>query len=85
MLHSDSDSIEEDRSSQAMLSSGEEDGEVQSTLRDSAPQLIMPSLKMPSRRPFTEKGKSMGTLKILIAGSRGKEALRVTLDKLIVR
>jgi septin family protein len=37
----------------------------------SAPQLIMPSIKMPSRRPFTEDGKRMGRLKVLIAGDSG--------------
>ncbi|KAI1769175.1 Septin-domain-containing protein [Hypoxylon sp. FL1150] len=34
----------------------------------SAPQLVMPSLKMPSRRPYTETGKSLGRLKVLFAG-----------------
>ncbi|KAI1861358.1 uncharacterized protein JN550_010888 [Neoarthrinium moseri] len=37
----------------------------------SAPQLVMPSIKMPSRRPFTETGKSLGRLKVLIAGKSG--------------
>lgn len=37
----------------------------------SAPQLIMPSLQLPSRRPFTDEGKSMGRLKVLIAGDSG--------------
>jgi len=37
----------------------------------SAPQLIMPSIKMPSRRPFTAEGQSMGRLKVLIAGDSG--------------
>ncbi|KAB5558615.1 hypothetical protein GE09DRAFT_1120040 [Coniochaeta sp. 2T2.1] len=37
----------------------------------SAPQLIMPSIKMPSRQPFTETGKAMGRLKVLIAGDSG--------------
>ncbi|KAL2155936.1 hypothetical protein VTH82DRAFT_678, partial [Thermothelomyces myriococcoides] len=37
----------------------------------SAPQLVMPSIKMPSRRPFTEDGKRMGRLKVLIAGDSG--------------
>jgi hypothetical protein len=38
---------------------------------DSVPQLIMPTLSIPSRRPFTEVGKSLGKLKILLAGSSG--------------
>lgn len=37
----------------------------------SVPQLIMPSIKMPSRRPFTEEGKAMGRLKVMIAGDTG--------------
>ena len=37
----------------------------------SAPQLIMPSIKMPSRRPFTEEGKRIGRLKVLVAGESG--------------
>ncbi|KAI3337629.1 hypothetical protein HD806DRAFT_477225 [Xylariaceae sp. AK1471] len=37
----------------------------------SAPQLIMPSIQMPSRRPFTETGKNFGRLKILLAGHSG--------------
>jgi len=38
---------------------------------NSVPQLIMPSIKMPSRRPFTETGKNYGRLKILLAGPSG--------------
>lgn len=37
-----------------------------------ASQLIMPSIKMPSRRPFTERGKAMGRFKVLLAGAPGK-------------
>ncbi|KAI3194187.1 hypothetical protein CBS147311_8766 [Penicillium roqueforti] len=36
-----------------------------------ASQLIMPSIKMPSRRPFTERGKAMGRFKVLLAGAPG--------------
>ncbi|KXJ97722.1 Septin-domain-containing protein [Microdochium bolleyi] len=36
-----------------------------------APQLVMPSIEMPARRPFTEVGKSLGRLKILLAGDSG--------------
>jgi len=52
---------------------GGNEREVPSVMMDSgsAPQLIMPSIKMPSRRPFTEEGKSMGRLKVLIAGDSG--------------
>jgi hypothetical protein len=46
---------------------------VSSVMMDSgsAPQLVMPSIKMPSRRPFTDDGKRMGRLKVLIAGDSG--------------
>lgn len=37
-----------------------------------ASQLIMPSIKMPSRRPFTERGKAMGRFKVLLAGAPGR-------------
>ena len=37
-----------------------------------ASQFIMPSIRMPSRRPFTERGKAMGRFKILLAGAPGK-------------
>lgn len=71
--NSDAGSLMDDNNSQAVLSSGEEDREMGSELVDSgsAPQLVMPSIKMPSRRPFTEKGKNMGRLKVLIAGDSG--------------
>lgn len=36
-----------------------------------APQLVMPSIEMPTRRRFTETGKNMGRLKILLAGDSG--------------
>lgn len=40
--------------------------------RGPAPQLIMPSLAVPQRRPFSEAGKSVGKLKLLVAGSEGE-------------
>ena len=71
---SDEDSMDEG-GSQAIASSEDEDIEPQSqsSMQDSAPQLIMPSIKMPSRRPFTERGKSLGRLKVLIAGDSGMQ------------
>ncbi|RFU23800.1 hypothetical protein B7463_g12539, partial [Scytalidium lignicola] len=65
----------DDLESQAVASSGEEDQErgVRADMVDSgsAPQLVMPSIKMPSRRPFTENGKNLGRLKVLVAGDSG--------------
>jgi hypothetical protein len=70
---SEADSAAEDSGSQAILSSGDEEPEPEISLKmgEAAPQLIMPSIKMPSRRPFTERGKQITNFKILIAGSRG--------------
>jgi len=67
---SDEDSAE-DGGSQAILSSGDEDGESPSGPQGIPPSLIMPSITMPIRRPFTERGKSMGRLKVLLAGASG--------------
>lgn len=36
-----------------------------------APQLIMPEITIPSRRPFTSRGKNIGRLKVLVAGDSG--------------
>ncbi|EFQ33263.1 heat shock protein [Colletotrichum graminicola M1.001] len=38
---------------------------------EAAQQFIMPTINVPSRRPFTETGKSLGRLKILLAGRSG--------------
>jgi hypothetical protein len=72
--NSDVGSYMDDIASQAIVSSGDEDRDIASELIDSgsAPQLVMPSIKMPSRRPFTERGKNMGRLKVLIAGDSGE-------------
>lgn len=71
---SDAGSYMDDNASQAIISSEEEERGMTSELMDSgsAPQLVMPSIKMPSRRPFTENGKNMGRLKVLIAGDSGR-------------
>ena len=66
-----SDDESMDEGSQAVVSSSEDDAQPSTDLRESAPQLIMPSIKMPSRRPFTERGRDMGRLKILLAGDSG--------------
>ena len=38
---------------------------------DTVPQFVMPSLVISQRRPFTVVGKSLGKLKILVAGQNG--------------
>lgn len=68
-------SIPDGASSQAM-DSGDEDGLAGYTEPQiGAPQLVMPSIRMPSRRPFTEQGKAMGRLKLLVAGAPGRSYL----------
>jgi hypothetical protein len=76
---------EEDNISQAITSGGEEEEEEEgeeeaeedavagsmADARGSFPELVMPSLAMPSRRPFTERGKQMGRLKVAVAGANG--------------
>ena len=81
-LSDEEGSVLDDTGSQAInSSSGEEDdydethshadavgGAEQPT---SGPQLVMPSIAMPSRRPFTERGRRMGKLKVMVAGREG--------------
>ena len=76
---SDEESALDDVASQAITSSGEEeeDASIQQTISSSFPQLVMPSIQMPTRRPFTTKGKAMGKLKILVAGEAGMFSFRV--------
>ena len=57
--------------SQAIVSSSDDEARPPLETTDSVPQLIMPSIKMPSRRPFTDRGKAVGRLKILVAGDTG--------------
>ncbi|KAL4974378.1 hypothetical protein BDW66DRAFT_140017 [Aspergillus desertorum] len=71
--HLDEISIADDLSSQA-VASADEDEDSRLTLNqssDSTSQLIMPSITIPSRRPFTEKGKALGRMKLLLAGAAG--------------
>ena len=68
---SDEESGFDEVASQVISSSEEEADERQQESSGSFPQLVMPSIQMPARRPFTTKGKSMGKLKILIVGESG--------------
>ena len=56
-------------------SSGEEQdgGAAQSgeTKDSSMPQLVMPSLALPMRRPFTDRGRRMGKLRVMLIGAQG--------------
>ncbi|KAJ6001818.1 hypothetical protein N7499_002317 [Penicillium canescens] len=64
-------SITDEINSQPIGSGDEEEFGSSRPLPGGASQLIMPSIKMPSRRPFTERGKAMGRFKLLLAGSPG--------------
>ncbi|KAL2287759.1 hypothetical protein FJTKL_05108 [Diaporthe vaccinii] len=66
-------SFSEDIASQALSMSQDLEPLETSEMMDSgsAPQLVMPSIKMPSRRPFTDGGKRLGRLKVLVAGDSG--------------
>lgn len=80
-LSDDEFSVDE-ASSQALASSddGEEENvayrqqtETGDMVSDAAaPQLVMPSIRMPARRPFTQNGKNLGKLKIMLAGAEGE-------------
>lgn len=71
---SDEESQADEAASQAIVTSDEEDDGLveKEEVENTVPQLVMPSIQMPKRRPFTEKGKNMGRLKVLIAGETGK-------------
>ena len=72
---SDDESIADEIESQAVESGNEDEleshGDRTTAQATKAPQLVMPSIKMPTRRPFTDRGKRIGKLKILVAGASG--------------
>lgn len=71
-LKSDDDNLYDDNNSQVITSSDDGAEGSHSLVQDSQPELIMPSIKMPSRRPFTTRGKRLGRFKILIAGRKSR-------------
>jgi hypothetical protein len=77
-LSDEDDGLTEDNASQAIVPSDDEDGHrpvqqehLVDDMGSSMPELVMPSLSMPSRRPFTAKGRMMGRLKVCVAGAKG--------------
>lgn len=66
-------SFSEEIASQALSMSQDLEHMQASDMMDSGsvPQLVMPSIKMPSRRPFTDGGRRIGRLKVLVAGDCG--------------
>ena len=82
-----SDGGEEDEAASQAITSGGEEDDVESDEEEAVsgssmmampPQLVMPSLAMPSRRPFTERGKRMGRLKVAVAGASGTSSQTIT-------
>jgi hypothetical protein len=43
-----------------------------SLVQSEPPQLIMPNLSMPDRRPITDRGRAMGNVRVCVAGAKGK-------------
>ncbi|RMZ01102.1 hypothetical protein D0862_06484 [Hortaea werneckii] len=85
-LSDEEGSIADDTGSQAIQSScgDEDDGSVTDPNRSGGmPQLVMPSIAMPARRPFTERGKEMGRLKVMVVGHNGVG--KTTLIQSIIR
>jgi hypothetical protein len=74
-LSSSSSFINRDGSiANAVIKTGELQGLLQNTAAEGhVPQLIMPSVLVPRRRPFTDVGKSLGKLKIMVMGSIGMD------------
>lgn len=40
----------------------------------SSAMFVMPTIPMPSRKPFTAKGKTLGRFKVLVAGAKGEQS-----------
>jgi len=80
-LSDEDDGLTEDNVSQAIAPSDDEEPDEQEpqssslmqAMGSSMPELVMPSLSMPSRRPFTARGRAMGRLKVCVAGAKGTQ------------
>ncbi|KAK0985636.1 hypothetical protein LTR54_013713 [Friedmanniomyces endolithicus] len=74
-LSDEEGSTADETGSQAIQSSssGEEDEDlhVGESQESSMPRLVMPSISVPARRPFTDRGKRMGRLKVMVVGQKG--------------
>lgn len=71
-LHQSDDELTNDETGSQVIGSSEDDEiEPPAVVQDSQPELIMPSIKMPSRRPFTGRGKRLGRFKVMVAGRKG--------------
>ncbi|KAK1821887.1 hypothetical protein LTR12_003583 [Friedmanniomyces endolithicus] len=74
-LSDEEGSMADETGSQAIQSSssGEEDEDVHvgESQESSMPRLVMPSISVPTRRPFTDRGKRTGRLKVMVVGQQG--------------
>lgn len=73
-LSDEEQSVASDSGSQAIHSSSSDENEsfpVLPSKNEAMPQLVMPSISMPARRPFTENGQRLGRLKVMVVGPRG--------------
>jgi septin family protein len=85
-LSDEDSSVAWETGSQVIQSSnGDEDDKVSDLdlSQEREPQLVMPSISMPARRPFTARGRTMGRLKVMVVGSSGVG--KTSLIKSIVR
>ena len=73
-LSDEESSVAWETNSQAIQSSNGDDDDKVSELdlaQEREPQLVMPSISMPARRPFTARGRTMGRLKVMVVGPSG--------------
>lgn len=66
--------ISDNNSHAIQSSSGDDEDDRVSELdleQEREPQLVMPSISMPARRPFTSRGRNMGRLKVMVVGPNG--------------
>jgi hypothetical protein len=56
---------------------------MRSILDPEPPAFIMPSLAMPDRRPITDRGRAMGSLRICVAGAQGESGSLIDVTNMI--
>jgi hypothetical protein len=69
--HNLSSSAISDDSELDISSHHEEEPSPTDSISSSFPQLVMPRVNMPRRKAFTEKGRTMGKLKVMVVGDSG--------------
>ncbi|QIW97239.1 hypothetical protein AMS68_002757 [Peltaster fructicola] len=67
-------SVVSDSGSQVIQSSSSDDDvevRIPPAMLSPPPQLVMPSISMPQRRPFTQRGRNMGQMRVMTVGGSG--------------